>query len=191
MLPRSPKITGEPRSPWAIKKIAKLREVQPVYSERLEYEAGILKTLKHPNIVGYRAFSKKGESVLAMEMGSQSLSDLMESRMEEKITENLEFKPFPVKHILKVALDIASALKYLHEKMKMIHGDLKSGNVLIFGDFQTVKLCDFGVSRKLNKDGTIQGDYVGTQLWSAMEVILYEGGKASNFSMCYTISKYA
>lgn len=49
-----------------------------------------------------------------------------------------------------MARDVASGLKYLHEEKKLLHGDLKSGNVLIKGDFKIAKLCDFGVSLKLN-----------------------------------------
>ena len=53
-----------------------------------------------------------------------------------------------------VALGLAKALRYLHNKKHLLHGDLKSGNVLIGGDFDSVKLCDFGVSLKLKKDLT-------------------------------------
>jgi PDZ-binding kinase len=51
------------RSPWAVKKINKnQRESGPsLYTERLEREAKILRTLSHPNIIGFRAF-KPAES---------------------------------------------------------------------------------------------------------------------------------
>lgn len=52
--------------------------------------------------------------------------------------------------LFQVAKDVASALKYLHEDKRILHGDLKSANILILGDFKTAKLCDFGVSLKLN-----------------------------------------
>lgn len=50
-----------------------------------------------------------------------------------------------------VAEDIASALKYLHEEKKLLHGDLKSANILIKGDFEIAKLCDFGVTLHLDE----------------------------------------
>lgn len=50
-----------------------------------------------------------------------------------------------------VAEDIASALKYLHEEKNLLHGDLKSANILIKGDFETAKLCDFGVTLRLDE----------------------------------------
>ena len=55
-----------------------------------------------------------------------------------------------------------------------MHGDLKSGNVLIVGDFENVKLCDFGVTLPLNSEGKVSDPnkkYVGTEAWSPMEVI--------------------
>jgi PDZ-binding kinase len=46
------------RSPWAVKKINQNSQIggQALFRERLEREAKILKTLSHPNIIGYRAF---------------------------------------------------------------------------------------------------------------------------------------
>jgi PDZ-binding kinase len=76
-----------------------------------------------------------------------------------------------------VVKEVSKALHYLHTDRHLLHGDLKAANVLVVGDFDTVKLCDFGVTLPLDKDGkmtteTIQ--YIGTEPWSAKEVI-YEG----------------
>jgi PDZ-binding kinase len=73
-----------------------------------------------------------------------------------------------------VGVDIAKALDYLHTEKLLMHGDMKSGNVLIFGDFRMAKLCDFGVTMTLNEaNGRVIPEqfYVGTQAWSAPEVI--------------------
>ena len=50
---------------------------------------------------------------------------------------------------------VAKALDYLHTEKLLMHGDLKSGNVLIVGDFNNVKLCDFGVTLPLNSEGVV------------------------------------
>ena len=73
---------------------------------------------------------------------------------------------------------VAGALDYLHNEKQLMHGDLKSGNVLIAGDFDNVKLCDFGVTLPLNSEGLVsdpERKYVGTEAWCPMEVIRDQG----------------
>ena len=68
----------------------------------------------------------------------------------------------------------AEALLYLHTEKQMMHGDLKSANLLVFGDFDNVKLCDFGVTLSVNSEGKVvdpQQQYIGTDAWSPMEVL--------------------
>ncbi|OXA65114.1 lymphokine-activated killer T-cell-originated protein kinase [Folsomia candida] len=177
LMERSPRASGEVRSPWAIKKISKLRKDTKLFERRLEFEAEILRNLTHPNIIGYRAFGNPTTDVtfLAMEKASKSLFDLIEDRVEELTPDGVS--PFPALKIFRVAVDVAQALHYLHEEKKLIHGDLKSGNVLVFGDFDAVKLCDFGVARKIKDDGLVDGLYVGTEIWNPMEVVLANRGQ--------------
>nr|XP_033791418.1 lymphokine-activated killer T-cell-originated protein kinase isoform X2 [Geotrypetes seraphini] len=149
LMKRSPK--GLSKSPWAVKKInAKLNNIhQDIYEQRLHEEASILKNLQHPNIVGYRAFTKAkdGSMCLAMEYGGDmSLNDLIELKQEK------EEGPFPAATIMKVALHMARGLKYLHNEKKLLHGDIKSTNVVIKGDFETIKICDVGVSLLLDEN---------------------------------------
>ena len=40
----------------------------------------------------------------------------------------------------------ARALHYLHTEKHIMHEDIKSGNILVVGDFENVKICDFGVT---------------------------------------------
>jgi len=170
LIERSPKF-GKSMSPWAIKKISKrcngIEEVK-----RLKVEASILKELNHENIVGFRTFAKSHDGLycLAMEVGKMSLFDLIELKNEA------DESPFPSWSIMKVALSITSALDYLHNEKYILHGDIKSGNVLIQGEFDYVKLCHFGVALPLNNDLTLskEHEYVGTTCWSAKEAI--EGG---------------
>lgn len=78
-----------------------LRKVQDddgTFSKRLSFEASVLRSLKHPNIIGYRSYkSNKDETpCLMMESGERSLADLIEDREEGQLG------PFPPKDILKV-----------------------------------------------------------------------------------------
>lgn len=156
------------KSPWAVKKVNK--KARPGISDRLALEASILKQLHHPNIVGFRGISGSvdGDLCLAMEDCERALEDIIEEKayLEEDFTSE---------EILKVSWAIANALSYLHNEKKILHGDIKSGNVLIRGDFEAVKLCDFGVALRLKDDLSglkNPGDrYIGTEPWKCKEAL--------------------
>lgn len=171
-LERSPKV-GCIRSPWAVKKRNKVIK-DPKYNERIRDEASILRKLNHPNIIGFRGFTKEasGEPCLVMEKLDSSLGDMIEERDGEL---------FSAKDILKIGFEVAKGLEYLHHTAFILHGDMKSYNVLVSFDYKTVKLCDFGVSlcltESLEMDKKKQGDsgYIGTECWNAPEILSGEG----------------
>ncbi|TFK01558.1 scaffold attachment factor B2 [Platysternon megacephalum] len=190
LMKRSPK--GLSHSPWAVKKINPKcdNKQQNIYQQRLNEEAKILKNLQHPNIVGYRAFTQAndGSMCLAMEYGGEkSLNDLIEER-------NTKHQgPFSAATILKVALNMARGLKYLHNDKKLLHGDIKSSNVVIKGDFESIKICDVGVSLPLDENMTVSDPealYIGTEPWKPREA-LEDGGvitdKADIFAFGLTL----
>lgn len=168
---RSPKV-GFVRSPWAIKKRNKDITRDPKYNARIKLEADILKKLKHPNIIGFRGFTvaANGEPCLAMEKLDISLGNLIEEKVEN------DEEQFKASEILKIGYEIIKGLEYLHHKAYILHGDMKSYNVLVSRDFSLVKICDFGVSVPLSKNleiDTTAGDYtyIGTECWNAPEII--------------------
>lgn len=182
LLERSPR-QGLHRSPWAIKKINKTKHKAKanVFAKRLEEEANILKSINHKNIVGFRALSKARDGMLclALEDAEKCLFSIIEERMEE------DLGPFPPQNIMKVATDVASAMSYLHNEKQLLHADMKSGNVLIKGEFDIVKLCDFGVAIKLDENLQAPSSlYVGTESWSAKEAL--EGPYVSDKSDIYS-----
>ncbi|XP_065347319.1 lymphokine-activated killer T-cell-originated protein kinase [Cloeon dipterum] len=170
-LNRKPQGSGVAASPWAVKRVASTSKTNQVLTERLEREAQILQKLDHPNIIGFRKMQKQkdGRLCLAMEEGGVCLMDLIEDQKDEFD------KPFTADIIMKVALDIAKALSYLHEDQKLVHGDIKSQNILIKDDFKIAKLCDFGTSLPIGPDGVVQGDYHCSEPWSAPEVVDFYG----------------
>lgn len=178
---RTPEKDGKINSPWAIKKTHP--KTSDNMKERLAIEASVLKQIgKHPNIVEFRAFTgtASGDLCLAMEDCDRSLMDLIEEKafLEETFTSN---------EIIKVAWSIARALNFIHNDHKLLHGDIKSANVLVRGNFDKVKLCDFGVSLRLKDDLTglknKQDVYVGSEPWKPKEA--FNGGEITDKSDIY------
>ncbi|XP_068042760.1 lymphokine-activated killer T-cell-originated protein kinase-like [Anomalospiza imberbis] len=168
---RSPR--GLSRSPWAVKKINSgcSQSQRSLFQQRLREEAETLRNLQHPNIVGYRALTEApdGSLCLAMEFaGEKSLNDLIEERREQGLG------MFPADTILHVALSMARGLQYLHTEQRLLHGDIKSPNVVVRGAFEAVKICDVGVSLPLDENLTVSDPslcYVGTEPWLPPEAL--------------------
>ena len=72
-----------------------------------------------------------------------------------RIEERLEFTSasFSPLHVFRVGIFVSRALAYLHHDRRLLHGDIKSANILVRGhDFCHVKLCDFGVCQRLDEN---------------------------------------
>ncbi|SBT75253.1 protein kinase, putative [Plasmodium ovale] len=55
---------------------------------------------------------------------------------------------------LNMCIQLADVTKYLHDEKKLIHRDLKTSNLLLDDEFN-LKICDFGKTMKMRKDGKI------------------------------------
>uniref|UniRef100_A0A8C5F404 non-specific serine/threonine protein kinase n=1 Tax=Gadus morhua TaxID=8049 RepID=A0A8C5F404_GADMO len=71
-----------------------------------------------------------------------------------------------------VCRQMLEALVYLHQ-IKIIHRDLKAGNILLTLDGD-IKLADFGVSAKNTKTLQRRDSFIGTPYWMAPEVVMCE-----------------
>ncbi|XP_061607356.1 serine/threonine-protein kinase 10 isoform X1 [Phyllopteryx taeniolatus] len=71
-----------------------------------------------------------------------------------------------------VCRQMLEALAYLHS-IKIIHRDLKAGNILLMLDGD-IKLADFGVSAKNTKTLQRRDTFIGTPYWMAPEVVMCE-----------------
>ena len=70
--------------------------------------------------------------------------------------------------VFPICRDIASGLRFLHNATPaVVHGDLKSRNVLVDAQFRA-KVSDFGLSSHL---GSRNGKASGTPFWMAPELL--------------------
>ena len=190
---RSPR-GGEPRSPWVLKKACvsplMVRERRRV-ERTLEHESLMLSQMCHPHIVGFRAAQRlnDGHVCLALEHCELSLYGLIQERASPdggcispaRTERAVGFAPAEVASIGRA---VASALEYLHTEHRLMHGDVKSANILLSRDLSCVKVCDLGVSIPLRHDLSepLQpgAQYEGTEPWRPPETLL--NGRAGDFS---------
>ncbi|XP_021707236.1 serine/threonine-protein kinase 10 isoform X2 [Aedes aegypti] len=127
-------------------------------------EIDILSEIKHENIVElYEAFSIDDKLWMLIEYCDGGALDSIMVELEKPLTEP---------QVAYVCKHMCAGLNHLH-KNKVIHRDLKAGNVLLTMD-GGVKLADFGVSAK-NKHTLQKHDtFIGTPYWMAPELVLCE-----------------
>ncbi|CAJ1950025.1 unnamed protein product [Cylindrotheca closterium] len=121
-------------------------------------EMRLLSKLRHPNITTVMgAVIEKGvEQMMIMEyMEHGSLQEVL-------LNPSIMLEADLIHSILQ---DIAQGVRFLHaSKPPIVHGDLKTGNILIDSKFRA-KLSDFGLSHRNTKSAT------GTPLWMAPELL--------------------
>ncbi|XP_055371933.1 serine/threonine-protein kinase 10-like [Condylostylus longicornis] len=127
-------------------------------------EIDILSEIKHANIVElYEAFSIDDKLWILIEYCDGGALDSIMVELEKPLIES---------QIAYVCKYMCEGLSFLH-KNKVIHRDLKAGNVLLTME-GGVKLADFGVSAK-NKHTLQKHDtFIGTPYWMAPELVLCE-----------------
>ncbi|KAK9740328.1 hypothetical protein RND81_03G026800 [Saponaria officinalis] len=88
--------------------------------------------LRHPNLVPLRCFFQaKHERLLVYDyQPNGSLFSLIHG------TKSARAKPLHWTSCLKIAEDVAQGLSYIHQAWRLVHGNLKSTNVLLGSDFE-------------------------------------------------------
>lgn len=127
-------------------------------------EMRFISKLRHPCIttVMGAVISARDEPLLVMElMDHGSLFDILHNE-----TMHLDGDL-----VLKILRDISQGLRFLHAaKPQVIHGDLKTQNVLVDSKFRA-KVADFGMSLKVTTWGLSQKKAAGTPFWMAPELL--------------------
>ncbi|XP_054838236.1 LOW QUALITY PROTEIN: STE20-like serine/threonine-protein kinase [Eublepharis macularius] len=130
-------------------------------------EIDILASCDHPNIVKLLdAFYYENNLWILIEFCAGGAVDAVMLELERPLTEP---------QIRVVCRQTLEALHYLHEN-KIIHRDLKAGNILFTLDGD-IKLADFGVSAKNTRTIQRRDSFIGTPYWMAPEVVMCETSK--------------
>ncbi|ONI08384.1 hypothetical protein PRUPE_5G174600 [Prunus persica] len=124
-------------------------------------EVALLFRLHHPNIISFVAACKKPPvfCIITEYLCGGSLRKYLHQQEPHSV---------PLSLVVKLALDIARGMQYLHSQ-SILHRDLKSENLLL-GEDMSVKVADFGISCLESQCGSAKG-FTGTYRWMAPEMI--------------------
>uniref|UniRef100_A0A8B9PI79 non-specific serine/threonine protein kinase n=1 Tax=Apteryx owenii TaxID=8824 RepID=A0A8B9PI79_APTOW len=134
-------------------------------------EIDILACCDHPNIIKLLdALYWDGQLWILVEFCAGGAVDAAILELEKGLTEE---------QIRAACKQLLLALQYLHG-CKIIHRDVKAGNVLLTLDGD-VKLADFGVSAKNSSTFQRRASFIGTPYWMAPEVVQCETSKENPY----------
>ncbi|KAK4744343.1 hypothetical protein SAY87_010655 [Trapa incisa] len=136
-------------------------DLAAVLEKQFTSEVALLFGLDHPNIISFVAACKK-PPVFCIIMEYMSGGSL------RKYLHQQEPYSVPLNLVLKLALDIAHGMQYLHSR-GILHRDLKSENLLL-GEAMCVKVADFGISCLETQCDSPKG-FTSTYRWMAPEMI--------------------
>jgi hypothetical protein len=133
---------------------------------RFKQEARAVAQLSHPNTVPIH-FVGEGEGLVFYVMPfieGATLADVLRAQ-----------GPLDADRAISVALPVLEALDHAH-RMGIVHRDIKPDNILIEASTGRPLLVDFGISKRVNEDGSMpdahDGMVVGTPLYMSPEQAL-------------------
>lgn len=150
------------------------------YCSKFQKEAINLSRLDHPNIVRVTdSFSENGTFYYVMDyIDGQNLNDYVKAHHVDAA------------EAVDIIMSVSHALIYMHETKRMLHLDLKPGNVMRRTSDGHVFLIDFGLSKHFSEDGQPETSTtigLGTAGYAPIE----QGNKAKNGAFRPTIDVYA
>ena len=113
----------------------------PTEQERLRREYNLGQSFEHKNIIRYQDLFMEGHrvSLVVEDFGARGLSELLPP------------DGFSVEEFLPIALQVLDALTEVH-RLNIVHKDIKPRNIVMDGKSGVVKLIDFGISSKLERE---------------------------------------
>ncbi|KAL2525063.1 PAS domain-containing protein tyrosine kinase family protein [Abeliophyllum distichum] len=129
-------------------------------------EIDIMRKLRHPNVLLFMG------AVCSQEKLAMVTEFLPRGSLFKTLHKNNQ--SLDMKRRLRMALDVARGMNYLHHRNPpIVHRDLKSSNLLVDKSW-TVKVGDFGLSRLKNATFLTAKSGRGTPQWMAPEVLRNE-----------------
>ncbi|KAF3789728.1 putative LRR receptor-like serine/threonine-protein kinase [Nymphaea thermarum] len=117
-------------------------------------EAKKFSNIRHPNVVGLRGYywgpSQHEKLILSDYVVPGSLASFLYDRPTRK------GPPLTWNQRLKVAVDVARGLNYLHFDRALPHGNLKSTNILLEGPDLNARVADYCLHRLMTQSGTAE-----------------------------------
>ncbi|KGN60414.2 serine/threonine-protein kinase CTR1 [Cucumis sativus] len=157
------------RAEWHGSDVAvKVLTVQDFHDDQLKEflrEVAIMKRVRHPNVVLFMgAVTKRPHlSIVTEYLPRGSLYRLIHRPSYGELMDQ--------RKRLRMALDVAKGINYLHcLNPPIVHWDLKSPNLLVDKNW-TVKVCDFGLSRFKANTFISSKSVAGTPEWMAPEFL--------------------
>jgi eukaryotic-like serine/threonine-protein kinase len=130
------------------------------YIERFRREARAAAQLTHPGIVTVIDRGEQGgrQFIVFEHVAGETLKDVIDREGR-----------LPVPRALELALEVARALQFAHER-GLVHRDVKPQNVLLNGDGRA-KVTDFGIAREVDVEQSMTqtGTVLGTSHYLAPE----------------------
>ncbi|XP_076290664.1 serine/threonine-protein kinase polo isoform X2 [Lasioglossum baleicum] len=149
---------------YAGKIVPKAQITKSNHREKMTQEISIHQTLNHKNVVGFYGFFDDPQYVyIILELCRKR--SMMELHKRRKALTECETR-FYMKQIL-------DGVNYLHLN-KIIHRDLKLGNLFLSDDLQ-VKIGDFGLATRLEHEGERKKTVCGTPNYIAPEILTKSG----------------
>lgn len=156
---------------------------------RFDQERHVLELIAHPNLVriyGSGALDS-GERWISMEyVGDRTLRKYLNELDERRIREG---RPFPLRDVLQIFIDLGNALHNVHE-LGVVHRDIKPGNIVVDEDGRAV-LVDFGLAKAaefLSPDAiTLTGQIMGSPAYASPEQVSGRPGAVRRTTDVYSL----
>ncbi|KAL6201510.1 hypothetical protein ACLB2K_025224 [Fragaria x ananassa] len=131
-----------------------LREGLAKQKKEFAKEAKKFVNMRHPNVVGLRGYywgpTQHEKLILSDYISPGSLASFLYDRPGRK------GPPLTWAQRLKIAVDVARGLNYLHFDRAVPHGNLKATNILLDGSDLNARVADYCLHRLMTQAGTIE-----------------------------------